>query len=609
MKKTIYLLALLLLTVAVKAQYFQHIYGTQDVDNLTSGVNINIQPAGHFMASFAKTCQGLSTIPVAYTDMAGNIPGAPFFEKDLMLIDNNGNPLHARDPQVFELATGGGFGIIGMFYDPCIPNLTGVFYIQLDAFGNTVAVYDYPPAVTTMYTVIEVGGVERSVISGFGDVFVTGTVVDNTGLFSVFAMRINEVGGGLVWSHIYNILPPANGNAWGKDVAENPASPFGPPSIAVAGMVNSAWSGIWQDDGLILHIDAGTGLPAPHPVILSGTPNTHDHFSSINAAIGGPFPPGFILGGGTMVNGSMDFYILRMDPVVATMYVNSFDFSLAPGSFNECYEVVERLNTACQYEYYAVGHTDNGPMGAYDVMVVKFDQFGNGVAGGEFLYGSPGNDMGRSIEILNIGPPCAPPPMPAPAGLSIFGTWGGPPVVGNLPDMYLIKAYYNGVSGCNEAFSNPFQLPANPTMPHSPFISVNNFVMGNLTTLELPVQDLTLCFAPIIGAGNNNKVANPNNGDQEGGKQGFEQTAVLIPNPADGTAKDVTLSISTEVSGEAEVTVYDMLGKQHFTGKFNVSRGINQLPIEISKTNMAQGIYSVTVKTTEGTQTLNLVVK
>lgn len=613
MKKFYLIVLCTFLSASANAQYFQHIYGTPSYDILQSGVNTTIQPQGHFMAGFNKSvCQiGIATIPAVFSDINGNIPAAPFFQREYSLISNTGVILHARDAQVFELNNGTGFGIIGMYFAPTNPAITGVYYLNLDPLGNPLATYDYPalPGGGFTFTVSEVGGIAKSTVV-LDEVFVTGTAIDNTGQANVFALDINSATGALVWSQIYNILPPINGPAWGRDVAMNPGLPFGTPSIAIVGQVYSNWGGPFSNDGFLMHIDAATGLPAPHPIIIYGTPGSNDHLNSINACVGppGPFPPGFVLGGGTDINGSMDFYVLRMDFLIASFFFNTFDFSMVPGSTNDCHDVIERLNTACTYEYYAVGETDNGPFGNNDIMVVKMDQNGNGVPGGEFIYGSAGPDFGKKLDVLNTGAPCALPPMAPPAGLSIFGTWGGPPSVG-LYDMLHIKAYYNGQSGCNELFNNPLQSPAFPEMPHSPIITVSNFGAGTLSQAYNMIIDNTLCFNPILGGGNNNMVANPDEKDRIGVKKFDNDAVALIPNPSENGNTNVTLKINSTVEGPANVNIYDMLGKQFYKGQITLINGINELPINLSAANMKAGVYNVVITQNGKSQSTSMIVK
>lgn len=598
--KKLYLIALALIGLSAKAQYFQHVYGTGNNDELSSGIN-TAAPMGHLMAGTTISCfPGITTIPVAHSDIAGNVFGAPFYENNYMLIRPTGVALTANDPKVVEFNTCPGHGVIGRYTDPTMPapGNTGVFFLQLGAGGMppgfVTATFDYFPVAGSGFDIVEIGGVAKSLFFP-GDIYVTGTAVDPGGVNRVFALRINECTGALVWSQIYNILPPAMSER-GMDIEEGPIMglPFGMPDAVIVGEVVVNYPPV-SNDGFLMHIDANTGIPAPHPVILYGFPNTNDHIHSVNQAIIPPFPPGFVLGGGTDINGSMDFFVLRMDFLIAPMWFNTYDYSMVPFSFNDCYDVVERMNTLGQPEYYATGHTQNGFFGGDDVMVVKIDQNGVGVAGGEFIYGSPGNDNSRSVAQLNIGAPGPP------AGLSVFGTWAGPPSLGG-DDMYHIKAYFNGPSGCNEIFNNPIQGPGLPPMPMMPFIQVNNFNQANLNAVFTPIFDFTLCFAPFIAGGNNARVA-------PAGEDNTNDNVLVMPNPAETGIRAVTVELESDAETDAVIAIYDMMGKELYNAKVQLVKGKNSIPVDISKANMAAGMYNVTIMNGENSQNKLLLVK
>lgn len=591
--KKIFLIALLLAGAGTKAQYFQHVYGTANTDELSSGVNTFVVNNGHFMAgtTISSCFGGVRSIPAASTFLNG---GANF-ENEYVLVRNGF--LDAYDPQVFEFtnpsACGtGSYGIVGRYVDNNTSSgNTGVYYMQVGPGGAPGPVFDFTPTPAGTYTVTEVGGVARSLLFG-GDWYVTGTVVDVGGVAYPFAIRFNECSGNMVWSQIYNILPPAS-SAWGHDIEENPMMPFGFASAAIVGEVINAGS----PDAYIFHIDATNGLPAPHPVIIYGTPGSSEHFNSINQAVAGPFPPGFVLGGGTDAPaGNMDFLVVRMDMLIAPQFINTFDYNgfLPPGSFNDCYDVIQRVNLAGAAEYYATGHTAVGSFGGADIMVLKLNAAGAGVANGEFTFGGAGNEFSRSADQRNVagGAP--------PAGLSIFGTWGSAPNLGGT-DMYHIKSYFNGRSGCNNAF-RPVLAPN--TIPHGPQMPVVNTDQFNAATLAvgaIPIVDLTLCFNATIAGGNNARVA-PDEDDKD-------DAMLIAPNPTETGTRAVIVEVEYENPADVDVSIYDMLGKQYYNSKFSLVKGKNRLTLDISAASMAPGIYNITIMNGENRQNKMLLIK
>lgn len=599
MKKLI-LIALVLTGLTAKAQYFQHVYGLNNDEYGLTGVNTTgPMPIGQFMTGLTLSCLPVRSIPATYTDINGNVPGGPFFNENYVLTDpGSGALLNTLGfPQPMELQTcPGRLGIVGGFSNhPAIPE-NGVFFMHLAPGGGVGAIFTFTPVAGSGFIITDVQGIERS--NNFpGDWFVTGSCLDPAGFSKVFAVRFNECTGAMVWGQIYDILPPAV-HAYGRDIAENLIPVFGPPGAAIVGKINTVNG---DDDAFLIHIDANTGMPAPHPAIITGFPNSNEEWRSIKTAQAGIWPPGFILGGYTNINGNYDFLITRMDPLIGPLFLNIFDVSFAPGNDNYCYDVMERLNSACQYEYYAVGNARNSIFGNADVMVVKMDPWGNGVPGGEFIYGGGGDDFGNNLDQRNMVP-CGPPP-PNFDGLSIFGSTNNSFAVFGGADMYMIRAYYNGVSGCNEAFFNPLQLgglPPMPQMPVNPIINLNPNM--NLTAFHFNMKDQPLCFAPVIAGGNNARVAPKED-------KTADDALLIMPNPTAAGSKEVTLQIESEVTGDATIEIYDLLGKLYYSNKHTLSKGINKLPVDISSTNMAAGMYSVKVLGQQQNKTVTLIVK
>ncbi len=600
MKKLI-LIALVLTGLTTNAQYFQHLYGSAANDEYgVSGTNINtVAPAGQFMVGVGLSCLPVSSIPATYTRLNGNVPGPPHFNENYVLANPAGAMLNVTGlPQAMELSTCGLFGIVGSYTDPSVtaPGNSGVFFMQVAAGGGVTAVFNYIPPAGSGWDIVDVTGAKKSIVFP-GDWYITGTALDPTGLFKVFAMRINECSGAMVWSVMYDIQAPVI-NAWGRDIDENLMNPFGFQSAAIVGKVNDGVS----DDAFLFHIDANNGVPAPHPVIITGSPNTTEEWRSIRQAQAGPLPPGFILGGTTDLYGNKDFMVTRMDGLIAPFFTNVYDYSVNPNTDNICYDVIERLNSACNYEYYAIGNASNGAFGGSDVMVVKMDQFGVTIPGDEFTYGGGGNDYATKIDQRTTTPCAAPPPNLD--GLTMFGSTQGSFTGLGGADMYMIKAYFNGISGCNEMFNNPILLGGMQPNPMMPVVDISKMVPDvNLLAIHNKNSDVTLCFANIIGGGNNARVAPKDEGKEA------NQAILVMPNPTAAASQEVKLEVNSNIAGDVEVEIYDLLGKKQYSHQHTLVKGKNTLPIDLSTTTMAAGTYSVKMKGETQTQTVILIVK
>jgi hypothetical protein len=607
--KKLFLIALVLTGVSTKAQFFQHVYGTSNPDILTSGVNVTAGSPGHIMAGENETpCfSGIYAIPVAYTDLNGNIPGGgPYFQRDYTLLNSSGAYLIPEDAQVYELQNGSGFGVVGKYTDPTLSNPnTGVYYLRLDPAGNPIAVYNYPANAGGGYAyfnVEEVGGITESVSHGILDeLFIVGTVQGDNGDYLPFALKVDVNNGSLFWSHIYNIMQDPNpyGDAWGKDIAD---CLLPHPHVSFVGSVYNTTQSPNSTDGYIQHIDRWSGMPV-HPCIFFGTPTSEDHWNSINSTAGPaapppPFPHGYILGGGTDVNGSMDYWALRMDPIVGTFWSSTFDYGGTSGNVDDCSDIVERLNTSNNYEYYATGYTDNGTIGGFDMVDVKINTVGAGV--GEYTYGSTGDEYGVSLDYFTSAGGGNP------DGLSSYGVWDGTPTLGGT-DMYHVKSYFSGQSGCNESLAAAYDIPGPGPGLHIPSDIIADFSNDNLIVSFLPLSDLQLCYATSIGGGSNAFVAPAPTDEHATTPNGLGELAtrsILIePNPSEKGEGTVKLKVLSDFTGESDVVIYDMMGREYYTGKFILTKGVNYLPLNILNTEISSGMYKVVL--TNGSKNLN----
>ncbi len=88
-----------------------------------------------------------------------------------------------------------------------------------------------------------------------------------------------------------------------------------------------------------------------------------------------------------------------------------------------------------------------------------------------------------------------------------------------------------------------------------------------------------------------------------------DKTAIVSPNPLGQGADEVTVEIESETTVNAKVYIYDMLGRTYYSEDFTLVKGSNQLPLDISKANMAQGMYSVKITGENLNKNIMLLVK
>lgn len=594
--KKLLLIVLALTGLAANGQYFHHIYGTTDGEKLSDGINTNVLGLGHFLVGHA----GQNGLAVSRTDINGNVPAAPYFDGWYQIWSTvTGAVVSVNESRAFELDNGLGFGIIGQYQDVNIPSPnSGVFYLQLDPAGNVLNIFTYiPVGGGVAVDVVNVAGLYESIFTAGNDVFVSGTTTDGASRLDPFAMMLDVNSGALIWSGIYDLAQPSGipGINFGRDIICSPYSPAGIKEVVLVGSTIDVGGGT-PFDGFTLRLDANTGAPITGAADIYGTPTSSEEFNSIaiaNSGAGGS--NGFVLGGYTEMNGSSDFWLMKTDQTLITLWASAFDYNGNPGATNVCNDVMERLNTSGNYEYYSAGYVINGVLGNYDMVIVKTDDFGVGVGLGEFTYGDARLDYGIAIDQYNGT---------GSDGISFFGFREGaaPPIINGNYDMYLVKSYFNGETPCNQKIMDVPTMVGPKIYTNFPANHVDKLMnYTNFAWNVASANDFTVCYRTAIASGSNARIAPV---QEKGDKQ-----AIISPNPIQAGSNAIEVTIESEAATTANVAIYDMLGREYYNGTVNLAKGTNTMPIDISNTNMSAGTYSVRINFNNTNKTILLMVK
>jgi hypothetical protein len=592
--KKILLIVLALTGLAAKAQYFHHIYGTTNGEKLSAGINTNVLGLGHFLVGH----HGKDGLAVSRTDVTGNVTGAPYFNGWYLLASTTtGSIVDVAESRTFELDNGNGFGIIGQYTDPSLSSSnTGIFYLQLNPSGTVLNVFTYLPAGGgPAKEIFRVGGVSESIFSSGNTVYVTGTTTDGGSRLDPFAMTLDVNTGAVVWAYVYDLaMPSGSGQTFANDMVESPYFPTGVKELVVVGRVTDPSSGALPD-GFTLRLEVNTGSPITGSADLYGTTASYDEFNAIAVAQstkGGS--DGFIIGGASDVNGSLDFWEMKTDQKCGTLWAVLHDYSFTSGVENVCLDIIERKNTSGNFEYFAAGYVRPGVLGNYDIVVVKTDDGGTSYANGEFTYGDSKIDYGIAIDQYNGT---------GSDGISVFGFREGAssPIINGNYDMYLVKAYFNGETPCNQKIATPPDA-SGPKI----YTSVSASTVDKLnykTTFRwraTTANDKTVCYKAALSGGSNAKLAPKDNGENQ---------AIVSPNPMQAGNPVIDVSIESETSATAQIAIFDMLGKQHYNGTVTLAPGKNVLPVDISSSTMSAGMYSVRITLNNENKTILLMVK
>ncbi len=433
-----------------------------------------------------------------------------------------------------------------------------------------------------------------------GTLYITGNAYNlngtNPNTNDLFILRIRN-NGLLMWGNVYNVFSSAPSDEMGYDVLE---SMYATNEVVAVGTHDG---GFGINDAYFLRVTANNGTPITGIVNLYGVQSATDEVYSIEHSLAPVM--GYILCGKTNATSTGDFdcWGLRLDAMGAVNWSNTFQYDDGLGSNSDNWgsQAIERANTFGTYEFYFVGTTMNGVLGNEDMVVFKTDMNGINIPGGQFTYGGGGFDYGVGIDQNN---------MAAGTGLAIFGNTFNSFSAFGSQDYYFVKAYFNGVSGCNEDLRN-FQEQPGPGL----YMRRDYNISAKLVQQQLILnniqqnQEQNLCYNQQIPGGSNALQAKVIN-DLPTQDINMDETAFKItPNPAEQGASSLHLSI-TAPAGKLDVIVADYMGREYINQRFDISNnGEHMLMIELGKANLAPGLYILRVNGLDKPASQVLVIK
>ncbi len=311
--------------------------------------------------------------------------------------------------------------------------------------------------------------------------------------------------------------------------------------------------------------------------------NSDERFYSIRKTNSGDY----ILGGFTNKYNApqlSDMFLLKINlnafppvPLWDGVYQTNVNSSTSNDS---CFDVIERIptNRPNQPEYYAVGVCQDAMLPTTFETVLKVDL--NGIPLGVFAYGNPLNQpntsYGKAIDIINPG-------NVQNGGYVTFGTY----FINNQLNSHITKAYFNGVSGCQDRVGG-YGYHMNNGLLYSmiinaPTIQVNNTT--NLTPTLLTANATNQCYNLNVGGGNNYKT---------GLNEETEKTnnITAYPNPIDFT-NELHLKLTANENAIYTIEVLDAMGRSVLLAEKNISTGDNDFTLKLPELNA--GIYFLKV--------------
>lgn len=560
-------LAAMLAGTFLNAQYFHTTISSGSFEQGHDGASAAVGGQGHLITGItsAFSSQGLL---ITRTDINGELNLSPSFSLAYDLVTPANVPLLTRSAKILELPNGNIF-VTGICYESPTPIYApDLFTAVVDPNGNPIVAMRWqlcsPNNGTDIYPSLSACLDPNNP----NIVYITGAsnVISPTPYFTPFAMALNLSTNTLIWSGFYDVPKSGSQGLFPTDIIFSPYSVSGNYELMIVG--TSYDFGTSQFTYLI---DAATGNTIGLINLFNGEETTF--FDAVAVAPGsGGGQSGFIISGTCMVNGRMYTVATKVDPSGSTVLWTNY-YVHTSGDYSIWTDVVERMNTSGNWEYYISANLVSGLFGGGDVTVYKIDD--NGICQDEFTYGTA--NVEQALEISKFDQTSA-------DGISVYGSLFN----GSQWDALLIKAYFNGVSGCNENLNRSDTYKYDWRVIQED-IKLDGHVCGNQLILHALgwIPDAPICpVQPSVPGGSNARV--------------IEQTTATVtsaniyPNPVSASKPMLNVILNASSAGEVRFTLTDMLGREVAVQTSIAAAGEAQYSL-VLPSDLPAGIYNVRI--------------
>lgn len=589
---------------------------------VTDGHNVNGGPRGHFLIGPNNIFAGHYTTTIfnaTRTDMSGQATGgSPYFNNGYYVTDLVNGGSYQLNPDInllelvsYEFSNGNGFAVSGAWRDDA-NNRHRIFHTRLNPDGTVPpgspfsngTVYISPGDYFQEHVVDVIESQvypDRSYICGYVSTYDVNTQINEVYPFIIAVNETLPVPSAPTWSYIYDLDDLATGHMHQPyGIAENPLT----GELVMAGRYSTLTE---PGDGFTARINGNNGSINPLSVNYYGDPGSREGFTCIkasnNAAIGS-VGQNYVVGGLTDVNGSDDFWIGAIDGASNMVWSYTYDYvvSGAPNNdFDECSDILERQNPYTgNFEYYMAGITF--APNTIDRVVVKTDGNGQAWPNGQFTYPKYEADYLSKIDMFDGAG------LPNDVdGISLFGSTSWHPgfSLGNW-DFSLIKAYFNGITACdNQTIETPIDVAYTPgtyttTGQTSASFSPGEFYYG----WDFPLLESKVCLATSVAGGDNREP----NDDLVGLDENHALVSNFYPSYITSSTSEVRLEGFESFSGRTDISVVDASGRLVWQHSYEVSNTQETILLDVSSFNQKSGTYLVQVRNADHVQTHRLMV-
>jgi Secretion system C-terminal sorting domain len=563
MKKQLLLLLALSCAGISYGQFFSKEYGSTATDRLTDGTAAVQGPAGHIMTG-TSTIAGTTDLVLIRTDAQGLTPLAPFFRNTYRLMTPPGAPLTSTPVKVIQMPSGNIF-VVGS-YSGSVATDKGIYTAVFGPGGNVISIRGWKTT-NTATTTITAASACRAVSAADPTVFVTGTAdltpFNSTLGTGVFVISLDGNTNTLNWSLTY-----AFSGLSGESAADIIDSPYN-SEVVVAGNFNNA-----NDRGaFLLRVNRANGFPIAPPNIFNYT-TTNESVSAIALNPNSVLPQsGFILCG-TSNQGSANnrMWVFKVNTTCNAVLANRFfSYSVTTSAITGS-DIITRLNTSNQNEFYASGTAVTGQLGQNDMVVFKLS-FALAILG-EYTYGTAATSESNAEIAAHTD------------GLGIYGNIRISQLAGN-GDMYVAKAYYNGITTCNSEINPGTSANVVLTTTTTPVQDVKDLAFpGVILTQNSNVTIFNYCNAAAVIGGSNARISQQD--------ETSEVNAALFPNPVSLSNPTLNLKLNSPTEQQIEIRITDMLGREVLNQQISITEGESLQQIQLPS-GLSAGVYNMSI--------------
>ncbi len=558
---------LLLFSLVLNAQpYGQFKYSHAGVF-MTNAFVTALNSKGHLLVGHKpNSLSGTYNFCIDKTNTSGGFTSAAFsFKKEYQLLItpsctsvNPNQILNCAGVSAIETSAPGNpkawYALTGAYDEGC-------FFATLDSLGSPINYKAYTFPYINPFSNVKTYITES--VSSPGEYYITGTH-DST----VFVLNVNA-SGNVLWSNYYH-----SGTAFfnASGIMDCPFT----GDILVIGSVNppAPWS--TGTDGFILRLDRNNGNVNFYKTYTMKS-GACQLFTSIKPSYSNTGGQGYIIGGSTDIYPALP-WMLKVGVGGNIIWTTVIMPSSDPGA-STVTDVIER-SIGSTYEYYGSIRSNVAGM-----IVVKLNDNGSPMAtvNNEFVFNTTASVVASScnLDFENPGPNIA---------LTSYGTVDQV----NGGEMYMVRSYFNGKSGCNETGTVVSNYYAGPDTVITPWImkygsltACNMFSIAETTVTNLAV---VLCSSTVIAGGSNSGVATAI-------KELYEDDngVKVVPNPTDGIAG---LNFELRAKAKVEISILNSLGQNlKIVLDSELENGKYKAVIDLDELKIPNGMYFIRFNT------------